>query len=472
MRKVAFPHAFPHGLRIFSPAGKDDFFCCSLAFELRIPYFQIHIVMRGRLRGNKGTALGHLKTTDLSTGMVLATDLYSRQGRLLLPAGSPIEGKHLRIFKIWGVESVDILGEESQDSAPPSLLEIDPQAFQQADAFLGPWFQNAGLEHEPMQEVYRFCLQRTAEQCAMFGVPPVCRTGLPAPGEGPVTMPRHLKPTSLEQLLRHEASLPAFPDIYQRVVEVLLSPNSSARHVAAVVSSDTALAARLLRLVNSPLYGFPSEVDSIPRAVALVGGNELCTLVLGISALSAFKDVPQEVFDMRAFWNHATACAVLARLLAGYKTGLSVERFFVAGLLHDVGLLFMLLAEPQLVARAMTLAAVRGRCLDEVERELMGFDHGTVGGELLQKWSFPESLTHAVRHHHLPADAVPTLEPAIVHVAESLATACSLCEGDCTHVPALDSTAFRALDLSPGVLGAVLEQAREPIRELRAVIVS
>lgn len=413
--------------------------------------------------------MGLLRTSDLTTGMVLACDLYSRQGRLLMPAGATIDEKHLRILKIWGIDAVDIFGRESQEASPPPALDIPPEAFQEADSFLEPWFQQAGLDQEPMQEIYKFCLLRIAQYCAISGKPPACRTG-----QGFLTndstLPRTLKWPSLQGVLKNTTSLASFPDIYQRVVEVLLSPQSSARNVAAVVSSDPALAAQLLRLVNSPLYGFPAEVDSIPRAVALLGGNELCTLVLGITAINAFPGLPREVFDMRSFWHHSTACAVLARLLAGYKTGLSVERFFVAGLLHDIGLLFLLLSEPEMQSRLMTHAMAQGRRLDEVEREFLGYDHAAVSGGLLEKWSFPESLCQAVRHHHQPATATPILEPAIVHVAECLATACSLCEGDCAPLPAIDDTAWRALELSPGVLEAILEQAQEPIKVLRTVI--
>lgn len=422
--------------------------------------------------------MGRVNARDVKAGMVLASDIHSRQGQLLLPAGSVVEDKHCRIFKIWGVEAVDVQSDphdpdgKDEADAQTSLLEIDPQAFQQADEFLSPWFLHAGLEEEAMQEVFRHCLLQTARYCASHGSPPACKTGVPANGNNKPPRPKVVTRLDISKILKQNAPLASFPDIYKRITEVLFLPNSSARHVAEVIGSDTALTARLLRLVNSPLYGFPSEVDSISRAVALLGSNELCTLVLGITAVTRFRDIPQDVYDMRAFWHHATACAVLARLLAGYKTGLSVERFFVAGLLHDVGLLVLLLSAPQLQGNIMAHAAAHSLCLEQVEQDVLGFDHGAVSGALLEKWSFPESLTHAVRQHHFPTKSLPTLEPAITHVAESLATAYCLCEGDCAMVQPLADTAWRSLELPAGVLGTVLEQARPSIQELRNVLVS
>ena len=419
-----------------------------------------------------------VKARDVASGMVLANDIHSRQGQLLLSAGSVVEDKHCRIFKIWGVDAVDIQGapHEAGDNdtadAQPSLLEIDPQAFQQADEFLSPWFLHAGLDDEPMQEVFRHCLLQTARYCAVHGQPPLCRTGSSDCGKNLPPLPKGSKRLNISQLIKKNAPLASFPDIYKRITEVLFLPNSSARHVAEVIGSDTALTARLLRLVNSPLYGFPSEVDSISRAVALLGSNELCTLVLGVTAVNRFRDIPPDVYDMRAFWHHATACAVLARLLAGYKTGLSVERFFVAGLLHDIGLLVLLLSAPQLQGNIMAHAAAQGLSLEQLEQDALGFDHGAVSGALLEQWSFPESLIHAVRQHHFPTRTLPTLEPAIVHVAETLATAYCLCEGDCAPVQPLADNAWRSLELPHGVLGAVLDQAQPCIQELRTVLVS
>ncbi len=401
--------------------------------------------------------------------MVLGNDLYSRQGRLLLPEGAVIEEKHLRIFKIWGVDAVDVRDAEAVEARLADFVEIDPHIFQKADDYLGPWFLHSGLSQEPMQEIYRHCLLKVAQHCAKTGVMPKHDCCAGRSPEAPLSLPTVRKKIDLDQLIRKPIPLASFPDAYQRINDLLHSPRSSAKDVAQVVECDTALATKLLQLVNSPLYGFPSQVESITHAVALLGGNELCTLMIGISAASAFKDIPMELYDMRTFWLHSTACAIMARLLAVVKTGLSDERFFVAGLLHDVGLLFLLQCEPQLESNILRYAQAHKLPLDEVERDVLGFDHSSVGGALLEKWRFPESLTHTVRHHHTTGEAIPITEQAIIHVAESLATAFNCCEGQCAPVQQLHSKAWQSLDLSPASLGTIMEQAKNQIHVLRNI---
>lgn len=173
---------------------------------------------------------------------------------------------------------------------------------------------------------------------------------------------------------------------------------------------------------------------------------------------------------MRAFWEHATACAVLARNLAGQKAGLSVERFFVAGLLHDIGKLVLLLLEPEAEGSAISFAMENKLPLHEVEREILGFDHAMVSGALLSKWNFPESLTNAVRYHHTPQNALPVMEPAIIHVAESMATAFSLCEGSCSIVPAIQHKAWRSLELPPAAISLSMDPAWSQVQALRSIV--
>ncbi len=412
-------------------------------------------------------AVGRIKASDLAPGMVLAGDLYSRQGRMLLPQGAVIEDKHLRILKIWGVTEAEVAGLAADASPPAPFLDISPEAFQLADEYLTPWFCQAGLDAEPVQEIYTHCLIRTAKQFALN--PQFARSAphVPRRDAAGASRPHITVKPSLERLLQRPSTLASLPAVYAKACEVLHSPRSSAADLARVVSTDTALTARLLQLVNSPLFGFPAPVESVSRAVALMGANELQTLILGISALEAFRGVDPTLCDMPSFWRHATACAVLARILAGFKAGLSVERFFVAGLLHDVGLLYLLLQEPETCGSLLRYAREQRYALDAVERSFLGFDHAEAGGALLRRWRFPEPLAHAVHRHHAPVASPPALDPSLLHVADCLARAYNLCEGDPCLMPALELRAWRTLELSPSGIGTALNLAEPQITALR-----
>jgi HD-like signal output (HDOD) protein len=416
--------------------------------------------------------LGIVNVVDLRPGMVLASNLESRQGRLLLPEGSVLEERHLRILRIWGITEADVDGVDSEAAGAATLMDIDPGIFRRCDAFLSPFFQNAGLEQEAVQEMFRICLLQTSQAMADSGLAPRCKRGaIPSPAAaGP--LPTARKRRGPEVLLENDPPLATFPDIYQRVCEVINAPHSTSRHVANVVGSDPSLTARLLRLVNSPLYGFPARVESIDRAVALLGANELCTLVLGISALEAFKDVPKDLYDMELFWNHAVSCAVCARILAAYKPGLSIERAFVSGLLHDIGLLPMLMLMPEEESAILHYARAMSLPLCMVERSVLGFDHGQVGALLLERWNFPQSMVHIAGNHCRPNKAVPALEPSLIHVAELLAGCHGLCNGNCLPLPPLQAKAWSTLDISPSVIAAILNQASRQIAELRQIFFS
>ncbi|MFP5238617.1 MAG: HDOD domain-containing protein, partial [Acidobacteriota bacterium] len=150
--------------------------------------------------------------------------------------------------------------------------------------------------------------------------------------------------------------LATLPQVVIQTLEALKNPNVSYGYVASIIGKDTALSAKLLKLVNSALYSFPEPVETIDRAVTVVGASRLTSLALGVSMINYFADIPHDVLDMRSFWKHCLSCGVLARLLAVTAGHPNEERCFVAGLLHDVGRLIMLKNHPALVAQAIALA--------------------------------------------------------------------------------------------------------------------
>ena len=404
--------------------------------------------------------------------MVLASDIINRQGRMLLPEGSILEKQHLRILRIWGITEADIENVESDEAEASIFLEIDPEVFRQCDAFLNPFFINAGIDHEAMQEIYRVCLLHMARDVVGSDQSPRCVRGSRPNPEQFLPMPRLRTRPSPESMLRKNLPLATFPEIYYRVCEVFNSPHSAARHVAEVISGDPILTARLLRLVNCPLYGLSNKIESVSRAVALFGSSELCTLVLGITTLESFKNVPVETYDMEMFWSHSISTAVIARLLAAHKPELSPERLFVSGLLHDIGLLPLLMVAPNEETLILEYATTMGLPIGLVEQEVLGFDHGQIGAVLLGQWNFPETLVDIVGNLCTPQQAFPNLEPALLHMADILAQCLGICKGHCQPVPILQVGAWEALNLSPQIIAPVMNQAARQVLEIRQIFFS
>lgn len=212
------------------------------------------------------------------------------------------------------------------------------------------------------------------------------------------------------------------PDVYVKVFDLMESPNATAEEMGVVISQDPSLTARLLKIVNSPFYNFSSRIDTVSRAIAVVGLRELYSLVVAVSAVKSFSAISNDVVNMDTFWRHSIYCGIISRLLAKRCHVLHPERLFIAGLLHDIGNLVIYNRVPDIAQKLLERAEGDEEKLYQAELEELGFTHADLGGELLKQWSLPEGLRDAVACHHNPGCAtVAEMDAAIVHIANVLA---------------------------------------------------
>jgi len=227
--------------------------------------------------------------------------------------------------------------------------------------------------------------------------------------------------TTPQELVSGVIRLVSLPEVCIRVNEMLEDASITAADLGKVIAQDTGLTARLLKIVNSSFYGFPSRIETVTRAVTVIGLRELRGLVLAASAVEAFSKIPNDVLNMVNFWRHSVYCGVVAQQLAERCRVLHSERLFVAGLLHDIGKLIMSHKIPDTVKRVINIKTTDPRPDEEIENELLGFSHAEVGGELMRCWQMPESLYNTVRYHHQPEQAESAeLEVCLVHIANAM----------------------------------------------------
>ncbi|KAB1440889.1 HDOD domain-containing protein [Pseudodesulfovibrio senegalensis] len=398
-----------------------------------------------------------MRINELQSGMVLSCDLKTSDGRMLLPRGLELTDRHIQMLVRAGIEDVEV-------DAPKAELNAD--MVRALEEYVRDFYLYVNPDHAPMLELFRISLDRTAVAVASGW-------NLPSEEERRAQTVEHMDDIFLKDMgtpadiVKHETELESFPDVYFRIREVLDSPNVSADRLAKVVSTDVGLSAKLLKLVNSPFYGFTSSIDSISRAVALVGGKELSTLALGISTISYFKDIPPELINMEQFWRHSISCGVFARLLAEKQNGLQPERLFIAGLLHDVGRLIMFKKIPYASREAMLFARENSIPLHEAEREVIGFDHTDVSRHLLAEWKFPQGLSEIINYHHDPMAYPNPLEPAIVNVADNIANAVSIAEGGMYVVPGMAEGAWELMGTGVGFLREAISAYDEQIDQIQ-----
>ncbi len=399
----------------------------------------------------------------LKAGMVLEKDLLAFNGRFLLPSGASLTEKHIQTMKIWGVAEVAVMADQNEDFSIEAAPEISPEIFARGEDLLAPLFPTKPQE-SPMKEMYDVGLDRIVAALLRNESPDVPRS-FPSErpgGEKPDT-DRVLTPADL---VSREVRLASLPDVYYRIMEVINSARSSASQIAETVSKDSSLLTKLLKLVNSAFYGFPSKVETVSRAVAIIGTKELSTLALGIAAVQYFTDISPEYLDMKDFWRHSIACGVYARLLASEKLGVSEERLFVAGLLHDIGKLVLFRQVPRQARRALEYACSNRVLLSAAEREILGFDHAQLGAALLREWKIPTALENCVRFHHAPHASQSVLEATLLSAANSLAIAALQGRSGTPLVPDISPSLWKETGVPSAVFATVVLQGERQIADI------
>ncbi len=216
-------------------------------------------------------------------------------------------------------------------------------------------------------------------------------------------------------------SLFSLPDLVIRACAVMDAPAATAQDLVEIVELDANLAATVLRLANSALYAGRGRIDSLSRAVMLIGHNALRDLVLATAAVSTFRGIPKEFVDMDSFWENSTTCAVIARLIAGRGRMREGESLFLSGLMHGIGRLVFYVRRPDDYRDVLTLSRDTELTLAEAESRVFGFHYAELGAALLEDWGLPERLYLPVRHQLAPmsAPAFPR-ETAILHLATEM----------------------------------------------------
>lgn len=278
---------------------------------------------------------------------------------------------------------------------------------------------------------------------------------------------------STQELVSEVSDLVSLPEVYQRVNMVIENPQSTADSVGKVISQDPALTARLLKIANSPFYGFASEIETVSKAVAVLGTKKIRDLVLASSLSSVFDGISSDLVPMQAFWKHSVFCGLIARNIAFETRKAQGEFVFIAGLLHDIGKLVIGSKLPDM-AREASLMVAEGAgkiALNDAEQKIMGFDHAQVGGELVQHWKLPVSLQECVEFHHDPGKAKDNpVEVAIVSMA-NIITNFAEQETDADFDPAkIDPLAWQVTGLESELIEPLISGAQAQISEVQSLL--
>ena len=220
-------------------------------------------------------------------------------------------------------------------------------------------------------------------------------------------------------------TLPSLPEPYQQLIQALSSPDAGVEEIAGILSSDPAMSAKILQMVNSAFFGLGREISNVSEAARLIGFDSIRSLALSVGIFSQFEAAGDARINFSKMHQHYLKVALLAERIARSmgQSKLFIEDCFLAGMVHDIGILIMHQNNPQQFAQVLELS--RAEQIDRVSAEtrVFGFNHGLVGAYLLGIWGLRHNVVEAVAYHHMPNQlennqfSVATA----LHVADTLA---------------------------------------------------
>lgn len=268
-------------------------------------------------------------------------------------------------------------------------------------------------------------------------------------------------------VLERIEALPVLPRAALAAMQALRDEDSSAELCADLIGRDPVLAARTLRIANSPFYGMSGRVGSLRDAVLLLGRRPLSTLVTALAVGRQFPASHCAGFDFQALWRHATASGIAARAIAR-ELKMDEDLAFTAGLLHDIGVLALASQLPKEFEPVLAASSAEDLPLHEVEPALLGTDHAALGAVLARRWQLGEPLAEAIATHHRPsASGTPPPSLAmVVHAADAVAHALDLAGLEHERVAEADLPTWSALNLAPAQMLRILEETEQQSQAL------
>lgn len=262
------------------------------------------------------------------------------------------------------------------------------------------------------------------------------------------------------KVLRHKveniSALPTMPAVLKRLSSVIEKPRITIVEISAFISNDPALTTKVLKMVNSAIYGFPGRIASVSHATMLLGLNVIKGLLLGVSVFELMQKT------MSGLYEHSLGVAIASRVIAQKKNLKEPEEVSVAGLLHDIGKVILTLEFAQQYENAMKEAEEKKIAIFDAEKIQFNATHADVGGWLAEKWRFPRNLIEVIEFHHRPTLAkTAPMEAAIVHMADLLVRARGFGFAGENFVPEVNPVAYELLNLSNEDIKDVLREMED-----------
>lgn len=228
--------------------------------------------------------------------------------------------------------------------------------------------------------------------------------------------------TIVKDAIKNVTALATLPEVTTQIITTVEDPRSSAGQLHKIIAHDPSLSARILKVVNSAFYGVSGTIGSVERAIVLLGLTSVKNIAVATSLGQLFRGAKLGVgFSAKDLWTHCVAVGVTARELARKIGSKNPEEVFLAGLIHDVGILVELQTWPEKIQTICSTVKNTGGNFCEVERQILGVDHQALGKGLAESWKFTRNCQLVAGYHHQPSELSEDCpHVALVHIADTL----------------------------------------------------
>lgn len=266
-------------------------------------------------------------------------------------------------------------------------------------------------------------------------------------------------------IINNIKAIPTLPDRMHQVLTLLKDDNTSVRELAHFISSDQAMASRILQAANSIRFGFSRKIATVDRATVILGFKAVTSLVLGISVFDNFRLTKNETtIDLDELWKHSMGCAVAAHIISDKSGGVDRKTVLTAAILHDIGKVIMDRFFSREYAKTLYTVRNNGLSMAKAEENVMGFNHADAGGWFCDEIAFPSVLVSPISFHHNVdgVDKEHELITSIVHIADNLCKRAQIGDGgDNNKNHAINLHAQRLLNLNKDDLEEITGELKE-----------
>ncbi|MDO6567529.1 HDOD domain-containing protein [Alteromonas sp. 1_MG-2023] len=224
---------------------------------------------------------------------------------------------------------------------------------------------------------------------------------------------------TLQDIISNASTLFVLPDSVTRLKACMDDGASNIEDIADIISFDPALATQLLKVANSALYRFPNKIETITKALQVVGTRATYDLALAFGVSQAFKEVDGQIIDLDKFWEQSVSCGLLAKYFAEMRNEREPERMFVAGLLHNIGELVVVDMLPDSAKRCQSFNTRVSPA--ELQAGVLGYTFANVSAGIIKEWGIPASIYKPIANIHHDSSDTSEIDEQILQLSYLLA---------------------------------------------------